>query len=430
MDGGREERRVDRRDLIEQRVARLADDFGHYVQVYDRQVSFTSEQLAAHRACIALRRQAGSVRAAVMDENFVHALLRTLRAWRIGVRASRLVPAQEFTAALEAALPSLEGLEHLAIEDELLPADITGRLWSLISSLGIVENNAKIVACTKALHHLLPDLVMPMDREYTGKFFQFHLPEWQDPGSQRRIFQLAYAQFAAIAQQAHPGQYVTGHGWRTSSSKIIDNALIGFCKTEISGIPPTAAMPGTGTAGSISFEVPGYPPVKNEALSMLGTGHPHAPRVRLLLEAAQEACAAQAFTPADDLDVILRCPPGQNSADATNYLGGIADALEDKSNRGPLDHLGALATVRLYRNDRQIKQVSYREIEADQPSYTVAIRLATPPGHHAEQPDLHCSSRTSSAWANWFVCAGVNAAGTVMSWPASRSRAWACGSGP
>jgi hypothetical protein len=128
--------------------------------------------------------------------------------------------------------------------------------------------------------------------------------------------------------------------------------------------------------------------VKNEALSMLGTGHPHAPRVRLLPEAAQEACAAQAFTPADDghiaLDVILRYPPGQNSADPTNYLGGIADALEDKSNRGPLDHLGGLATLRLYHNDRQIKQVSYREIEADQPSYTIAIRLATPPGHHAE----------------------------------------------
>ena len=346
MDGGWEDRRVNRRDLIEQRVARLADDFGQYVQVYDRQVSFTSEQLAAHRTCIALRRQAGSVREAIRDEDFVHALLRTLRAWRIGVRASRLVPAREFVAALEAALPSLEGLEHLAIEGDL-PADITERLWSLISSLGIVENNAKIVAFTKALHHLLPDLVVPMDREYTGKFFQFHLPEWQDPGSQRRIFQLAYAQFAAIAQQAHPGQYVTGHGWRTSPTKIIDNALIGFCKTEISGTPPSVAMQGPATAGSISFEVPGYPPVKNEALSMLGAGHPYAPRVRLLLEAAREACAAQTFTPADDgqlgLDVILRCPPGQNPADATNYLGGIADVLEDKSHRGPLDHLGTLA---------------------------------------------------------------------------------------
>ena len=303
------------------------------------------------------------------------------------MRASRLVPAQEFAAALEAALPSLEGLEHLAIEDEL-PANIAERLWSLVSSLGIVENNAKIVASTKALHHLLPDLIVPMDREYTGKFFQFDLPEWQDPGSQRRIFQLAYAQFTVIAQQARPGQYVTGQGWRTSSSKIIDNALIGFCKTEISSTPPTAAMPGTDTAGSISFDVPGYPPAKNEALSMLGTGHPHGPRVRLLLEAAKAACAAHAFTPADDghiaLDVTLRCPPGQNPADATNYLGGIADVLEDKSHRGPLDHLGTLATVRLYRNDRQIKQVSYRETGADQPSYTVTIQMTRPPTHHAE----------------------------------------------
>src|SRR5690348_12200925 len=94
-----------------------------------------------------------------------------------------------------------------------------------------------------------------------------NLPEWQDPGSQRRIFLRAYAHFAAIAQQAHPGQYVTARGWRTSPSKIIDNALIGFCKTEISGTPLTGAMPGTVTAGSISFEVPGYPPAKNEALS-------------------------------------------------------------------------------------------------------------------------------------------------------------------
>lgn len=379
---------MDRRDLIKQRVARLTDDFGHYVQVYDRKVSFTSEQLAAHRACIALRRQAGSVRRAVRDEDFVRALLRTLRAWRIGVRASRLVPEQEFAAALEAGLPSLEGLERLAIEGEL-PDDIAERLWSLVSSFGIVENNAKIVACTKALHHLLPDLVVPMDREYTGTFFQFHLPEWQNPGSQRRIFQLAYGQFAAIAQQTHPGQYVTGRGWRTSPSKIIDNALIGFCKTELSRTPPTADVSGTGTAGSISFEVPGYPPVKNEALSMLGPGHPYAPRVRLLLEAAREACAAQSFTPVDDghiaLDVIFRCPPGQNPADATNYLGGIADVLEDKSHRGPLDHLGTLATVRLYRNDRQIKQVSYREIEADQPSYTVDIRLIAQSGHHTER---------------------------------------------
>lgn len=358
--------------VIGERTGKLSSAFGHYVSIYDERVPFTGEQLAAHRECIRLRREAGSVRAAVSDEQFMQALHRTLRAWGIGVRASRLVPADDFAAALRVALPRLEDLEPLAIDGEL-PPDIADRLWSLISSLGIVENSAKIVASTKTLHHLLPDLVVPMDRAWTGAFFQFHLPEWQDPASQRRIFGLAYTRFAEIARQVHPQQYVTGQGWRTSRTKVIDNAVIGFCKTELAPVPGPDEP-----AGGITFEVQGYPPAKNEALSMLGAGHSHAPRVRLLLEAARQACQSHSFMPVDDgpvtLDVVLRCPAGQHLADATNYLGGVADVLEEKSHRGALEHLGALATVRLYRNDRQIKQVTYREEESAQVGYTVTVR--------------------------------------------------------
>jgi hypothetical protein len=363
-----------RMDVIDKRIDKLASAFGHYVQVHDEQVPFSGEQLAAHRACIALRQRAGSVRAAVSDEQFVQALRRTLRAWGIGVRASRLVSDQSFTAALSAAAPGREVLEPFAIDASSLPGDIAGRLWLLIDSLGVVENKAKIVAGTKTLHHLLPDLVVPMDRAWTGTFFQFHLPEWQDPGSQRRIFQLAYSQFAAVARRVQPERYVTGQGWRTSRSKVIDNALIGFCKAELGERPPSAEH----AVNQVSFDVPGYPPAKNEALSMLGVSHSHASRVRLLLEIAGQACAAQGFVPVGKgdvaLDVVLRAPAGQNPADATNYLGGIGDVLEDKSSRGPLDHLGPLSTVWLYCNDRQITQVSYREVESGQTSYIVTIR--------------------------------------------------------
>jgi hypothetical protein len=367
-----------RDDLIEMRTTRLSGAFGHYVRVYDERVPFTGEQLAAHRECIRLRREAGSVRAAVDDERFEEALLRTLRAWGIGIRASRLVPARDFTAALHAALPRLEDLEQFVI-DGALPSDIVDRLWSVVSSLGIVQNSAKIVAGTKALHHLLPDLIVPMDRAWTGAFFRFHLPEWQDPASQRRIFGLAYAQFAQIARQVQLGQYVTGLGWRTSRTKVIDNAVIGFCKAELASASARDGKPPYG----ITVDVAGYPPAKNEALSMLGAGHSHAPRVRLLLEAADRACQSQSFTPVDggpvSLEVVLRCPTGQNLADATNYLGGIADVLEEKSRRGPLNHLNALAAVWLYRNDRQIKQVTYREEESPHVGYTVTIRpLNTP----------------------------------------------------
>ncbi len=72
--------------LIDTRIAQLVDGFRRYVQTYDEHVSFTSEQLAAHRATVALRQQAGSVRAAVGSDEFLVSLRQTLFAWGIGRR--------------------------------------------------------------------------------------------------------------------------------------------------------------------------------------------------------------------------------------------------------------------------------------------------------------------------------------------------------
>lgn len=365
---------MDRSRLIDCRIAKLASGFGRYVQVYDDRVSFTSTQLGAHRGCIALRRKAGSVRAAVNDAQFVDSLRQTLRAWGIGNRASKLVPEPQFSAALRSALPSLEALEPFAIDEPDLPTDIVESLWVLIKSLGIVENQAKIVAGTKALHHLLPDLVPPMDREWTGRFFQFHLPEWQDARSQRRIFTLAYRQFALVAKRVQPQQYVTGVGWRTCRTKIIDNALIGFCKAEL-GSRVSAELP----SNEITVEVQGYPPAKDGANSIFGVNHSHGPRVRVLLEAARQALAQRPdFVPMKNgpvaVEVVLYATPGGVPGDATNYLGGIADVLEQKAHRAAIDHLGDLVQVWLYGNDSQLKQVSYKEVAADSVGYRVTLR--------------------------------------------------------
>lgn len=130
-------------------------------------------------------------------------------------------------------------------------------------------------------------------------------------------------------------------------------------------------------ANKISFDVQGLPPPKDGGFSIFNADHRHMPRVRALLEKAQHACATQNFTPIESyrvgLDVVLYAPPEQNPADALNYLGGIADVLEDKAHR-VLDHLGDVASVWLYRNDRQIKEVTFREVNADQVRYRVTVR--------------------------------------------------------
>jgi hypothetical protein len=127
----------------------------------------------------------------------------------------------------------------------------------------------------------------------------------------------------------------------------------------------------------ISFKVDGYPPAKSEALSMLGVGHRHADRVVRLLEAAREAAIAigfDGFGPRPvGLEMAVYCERDGNRSDATNYLGGVGDVLEGKAHRGAMEHLGALANVAVYDNDRQIEQVRYRWVKADRASYTVRL---------------------------------------------------------
>jgi hypothetical protein len=131
----------------------------------------------------------------------------------------------------------------------------------------------------------------------------------------------------------------------------------------------------------ITFDVQGWPPIKNEAKSMLAAGHDQHVRVRALLEAAAAAAIGQAgWEPVSAdvaLEVTVRSPSTRPPADATNYLGGIGDVLQDKSRPMNIDlsHLGDLQAVALYANDRQICRVTYSIELAETPSYNVRVSV-------------------------------------------------------
>ena len=205
----------------------LIGGFKTFLEAYDRDCPFTRHgQLQYHVETIRFRRRLGSAKAALDDENFQHALYRTLQAWGIGSRASDLRPFPQFVAALQAEAKTIEALESLAIDQPGLDVDAVGATVARIAqSLEIVGNKTRIVPGSKALHHLLPELVVPIDRAYTQRFF-----EWATPTLQRfpeRCVREAFAAFAAIARDANPAQYV-GEGWYTSRTKVIDNAIVGL----------------------------------------------------------------------------------------------------------------------------------------------------------------------------------------------------------
>jgi len=133
---------------------------------------------------------------------------------------------------------------------------------------------------------------------------------------------------------------------------------------------------------SIEFDVRDWPPAKGEALSMFNPTHGSAPRVRTLLEAAQVALSGAEWHPREGrrigLELVVvepsNMPVGPNDrADTTNYLGGVADALQARRANANLSHLGNLAEVTLYQDDRQIREVRYREKVGNGPRYWVRL---------------------------------------------------------
>ena len=219
-------RRTERLERVAQRVALVKANFAQLVADYDAKAPFRrAGQLESHLSTIAARRSAGTVRAALAGESFATLLQLTLQKWGIGKRRSKWADAAPFVESLRRCGPQIETLERLAIDDPALDvAGVAEDIMGIIESFRIVENEALLVACTKTLHHLLPDLVVPIDRKFTQTFFL-----WSGLQShQREHFREAFAAFADIARATNPKQYVGTQKWHTSRTKVIDNAIVSF----------------------------------------------------------------------------------------------------------------------------------------------------------------------------------------------------------
>lgn len=221
-------------DLIRNRLTELIKHFQPSLASYDSDPPFTTTQRDFHLKTVAIRRRHKSAAQAADDPEFCLSLYATLQAWGIGQRDSILVPIEAFCRDLSARKDDFAKFDDLLIDNPTLPIHQTASdLWLLITSMQIVENKAKLVSGSKALHHLLPNLIVPIDRQYTRRFFGLVRPEFQGQyGSQRPIFMDIFTEFARIARAVPLVSSLERPNcpWRTGRTKLIDNALIGFCR--------------------------------------------------------------------------------------------------------------------------------------------------------------------------------------------------------
>lgn len=225
---GRTQRTLDR---FRQRVDELIADFDHFLDVFEGTGLFTGPSVYFHQKTIAALRDSDSVSSALQDDEFLDLIYATLTAWgmhRMGPDGAKMGEAEPFRASIRRHQAEIEALSSLRIGAlDQPPAALARRVWTIIDDLDASATDTKIVAGTKALHHLLPGLVPPIDRRYTVRFF-FETTTFR--GSGEDTFLDAFPHFGRIASACESviSNRLGTSPMSTSATKIIDNAIVGY----------------------------------------------------------------------------------------------------------------------------------------------------------------------------------------------------------
>jgi hypothetical protein len=162
--------------------------------------------------CRRLQREAGSLAEALRSDQFVDALSRSLRVWRAfrGVRFD----IERVKASLLAVRPLLSRWEAVSILT-LRTHSVEG-LFELFDAVRDIKPTArKWVVASKTLHHLLPDLIVPMDNLMTAPF----LGRGSLPATLEASF-LVQAYSAFIDLGRHPAHGIGARQMRAAARAI------------------------------------------------------------------------------------------------------------------------------------------------------------------------------------------------------------------
>ena len=227
---------------IKDRIIDLCEGFEDYL---NEQMPFGDWAWHIHRETIAMRNQFSSVSDAIDCHDFiVNRIGHTLVAWGMDGRRARLVPPDKFFSNIRDHEIYIVKLEQYSVSD-LCETGMIEFLWRTLHLLKLsrTKNNHQVVTGSKALHHLLPRLLPPIDGRYTARFFtppdldttrdpNSHLKDLTKPHPNFHNIVLGFGCIARLIKEGHGTDYlsnlVSTTETATSESKLIDNAIMGF----------------------------------------------------------------------------------------------------------------------------------------------------------------------------------------------------------
>jgi len=178
----------------------------------------------------------------IFKDDFIELLYATLASWGMhrmgpdnkGAKMNEFKPFKDCIMSNKDKFMALKSFELNKIElNEKLKHEIEDLYRSLVL---LMKSNSKLVATSKIMHFILPKLVAPMDRQYTMQFFDKKIPtvkSSEDFQEEIELFHYIFAEMHAICRSIDCNKFLDKE-ISPSVPKVIDNAIVGFVRKELS----------------------------------------------------------------------------------------------------------------------------------------------------------------------------------------------------
>jgi len=214
------------------KVRDILDNADRYHQAYYEAETFRGPSLYFHLRALKTRQSPSSLK----HLEYVYATLASWGMHRMGKGGSKMQSFDTFRQSVK----SLK--DKISKAQKFDPGEMNDEGWALLEKIfkgiKIMASGTSLVGNSKVMHHMMPNIVPPIDREYTLQYLRGNTnisndldDEWQimkDIISNFFIPITCNRQFLSTAKEwmAKPSEFP----WDTSVLKVVDNLVIGSKK--------------------------------------------------------------------------------------------------------------------------------------------------------------------------------------------------------
>lgn len=214
------------------RVSDILMNVDEYHGAYYQSETFRGPSLYFHQRALQTR---NSAKLSIHLE-YVYATLTSWGMHRLGKGGSKMLPFDTFLQSVESLKDRIAEAQHFT------PQKMRSAEWGILNEvfrgIKVMASGTSLVGNSKVMHHMMPNIVPPIDREYTLRYLRGNTNIRNDLDSESKIMKEIISDFfipiacdakfnlKATKWMASQGEYP----WDTSMLKIVDNLVIGSAK--------------------------------------------------------------------------------------------------------------------------------------------------------------------------------------------------------